>query len=146
MRNVNVIDGLTNNTRVQVKMILENAVVAELTTQPYTRFILPRIRFHYRLPFSRSFEIVRTQFPLRRAFALTYNKSQGQTLIKVLLDVRSHLFNHGSLYVGLSRVQLYSNVAFFLNDYRIYKCPHNIYDGCPVIRNIVYDEVLQYCV
>ena len=144
MRNVNVIDGLTNNTRVQVKMILQNAIIAELTTQPFTSFVLPRIRFHYRLPFSRSFEIVRTQFPLRRAFALTYNKSQGQTLMKVLLDVRSHLFNHGSLYVGLSRVQLYSNVAFFLNDFRIYKSPHSVYDGCPVIRNIVYDEVLQY--
>jgi len=144
MRNVNVIDGLTNNTRVQVKLILPNAVIAELTTQPYTRFVLPRIRFHYRLPFSRSFEIVRTQFPLRRAFALTYNKSQGQTLIKVLLDVRSHLFNHGSLYVGLSRVQLYSNVAFFLNDLRIYQNPAHKYCGSPIIRNIVYDEVLQY--
>ena len=144
MRNVNVIDGLTNNTRVQVKKILENVIIAELTTQPYTRFLLPRIRFHYRLPFSRSFEICRTQFPLRRAFALTYNKSQGQTLIKVLLDVRSHLFNHGSLYVGLSRVQLYSNVAFFLNDYRIYKSQHSIYNGCPVVRNIVYNEVLEF--
>ena len=108
------------------------------------QLFLSRIRFHYRLPFSRSFEIVRTQFPLRRAFALTYNKSQQQTLMKVLLDVRSHLFNHGSLYVGLSRVQLYSNVAFFLNNLRVYKSPHSVYEGCPVIRNIVYDEVLQY--
>ena len=139
-----MIDGITNNTRVQVKIILPNAIIAELTTQPFTRFVLPRIRFHYRLPFSRSFEIVRTQFPLRRAFALTYNKSQGQTLMKVLLDVRSHLFNHGSLYVGLSRVQLYSNVAFFLNDLRILKRPHHVYNDCPVIRNIVYAEVLQY--
>ena len=72
-----MIDGITNNTRVQVKMILPNAIIAELTTQPFTKFVLPRIRFHYRLPFSRSFEIVRIQFPLRRAFALTYNKSQG---------------------------------------------------------------------
>ena len=67
----------------------------------------------YRLPYSESFEIVRCQYPLRRAFALTYNKSQGQTLERVLLDVRLKLFNHGYLYVGMSRVQLYSNVALF---------------------------------
>ena len=96
------------------------------------------ISFLFHLPFSSSFEIIRQQFPLRRAFALTFNKSQGQTLDKVLLDVRGHLFNHGYLYVGMSRVQLYSQVAFYISN--------NEYDdvgGKCIVGNIVYEDVLK---
>ena len=46
---------------------------------------------------------MRTQFPLRLAYAFTYNRSQGQTLNKVLLDCRIPSFEHGHLYVAMSR-------------------------------------------
>jgi hypothetical protein len=32
---------------------------------------------------------------LRLAYAMTYNKSQSQTLSKVLLDITTHPFSHG---------------------------------------------------
>ena len=49
-------------------------------------------------------EITRVQFPIRSAFAMTINKSQGSTLKKVGIFLHDPVFTHGQLYVALSRV------------------------------------------
>ncbi|XP_063974372.1 uncharacterized protein LOC135161043 [Diachasmimorpha longicaudata] len=46
----------------------------------------------------------RTQFPIRLAFAMSINKSQGQTMSVCGLDLRTPCFPHGQLYVACSRV------------------------------------------
>ena len=140
MRNLNVSDGVTNNTPVKIVRILNDVIIVQRIVPPFEVLSICRVRFHFRLPYAQSFEIIRAQFPLRRAFALTYNKSQGQTLDKVLLDVRSLLFNHGYLYVGMSRVQLYSQVAFFIND----KQCHPSSGSYVIVGNIVYTAVLNF--
>jgi len=43
------------------------------------------------------------QFPIALAFAMTVNKSQGQTVDHVGIDLRVPSFSHGQLYVGCSR-------------------------------------------
>ncbi len=45
----------------------------------------------------------RRQFPVRLAFAMTINKSQGQSVTYVGLDLHTPIFSHGQLYVALSR-------------------------------------------
>ena len=45
----------------------------------------------------------RIQYPVRVSFALTINKSQGQTIPNVGIFLRNHVFSHGQLYVALSR-------------------------------------------
>lgn len=43
------------------------------------------------------------QFPIKLAYAFTIHKAQGQTYEKVILDLNSHIFAPGQLYVALSR-------------------------------------------
>ena len=43
------------------------------------------------------------QFPIHLAYAMTINKSQGQSVRNVGIDLRSSVFSHGQLYVALSR-------------------------------------------
>jgi len=51
-----------------------------------------------------SFKFQRRQFPISVSFAMTVNKSQGQSLKNVGIYLSSPMFSHGQLYVAISRV------------------------------------------
>ena len=53
-----------------------------------------------RLPF----KFQRKQFPIIVSYAMTINKSQGQSLSKVGLFLRNSVFSHGQLYIAFSKV------------------------------------------
>ena len=61
-------------------------------------------------------EFKRLQFPIRLAFAMTINKSQGQTLSVCGLDLSTQCFSHGQLYVACSRVGKPSSLFVLAKD------------------------------
>lgn len=50
----------------------------ETDNSPGEVHFIPRIRFKFTLPFGASYELTRTQFPLRLAYAVSINKSQAR--------------------------------------------------------------------
>ncbi|KAE8266702.1 hypothetical protein A4X09_0g5644 [Tilletia walkeri] len=56
------------------------------------------------------FRLVRRQFYVRLAFAMTINKAQGQSVFHVGVDLTHPVFSHGQLYVALSRASDTKNV------------------------------------
>ena len=76
------------------------------------------------------------QFPVHLAYAMTINKSQGQTLQHVGLNLTSPVFSHGQLYVALSCCTHPRNIkVLFPHD------PEN--PGNTKVTNVVWNEVFR---
>lgn len=90
----------------------------------------------------------RYQFPLRVCYAMTINKSQGQTLNRVGIYLAEPVFGHGQLYVALSRCgsPLHTKVLVKPLPHRQGKFEIKDFDGKPILgtftRNVVFKEVL----
>ena len=76
------------------------------------------------------FNFRRLQFPVRLSFAMTINKSQGQTFDKVGILLEKSVFTHGQLYVALSRVKSMSSLFIKTDGKERF------------VRNVVFPEVL----
>jgi hypothetical protein len=72
------------------------------------------------------------EFPIRVAFAMTINKSQGQTLNNIGVYLLSLVFSHGQLYVDISRVTSNANIKIF-----------NSQGPDGYMQNVVYRKVLE---
>ncbi|XP_028807349.1 uncharacterized protein LOC114762065 [Neltuma alba] len=106
MRNLDKSIGLCNGTRLVVTRLEKHVMGAEIITGIGTgqEVLIPHITItpsETSLPFA----LCRRQFPIMLSFAMTINKSQGQTVTNVGLFLPRPVFTHGQLYVAISRVQ-----------------------------------------
>ena len=135
LRNINQSQGLCNGTRLQVTRLTRTSIQAQIINGTHfgNKVIIPRLKItpsDKRLPM----KIVRKQFPVSVSFAMTINKSQGQSLSKVGLYLPRPVFTHGQLYVALSRVKSKKGLKVVIVDT----------DGhiTNTTTNVVYKEVL----
>ncbi|RCN28648.1 hypothetical protein ANCCAN_25608 [Ancylostoma caninum] len=136
LRNIDISAGLCNGTRLEVLSIMcDNRLL-------YCRNLMNNnTTFITRMPLDYEDECTgiafrRFQFPVKLAFCMTINKSQGQTFEKVGVILRTLSFAHGSTYVALSRSRSKECIRVTANW------------GTPMpkllkIRNIVYNDVLE---
>nr|GEV72140.1 UvrD-like helicase, ATP-binding domain, P-loop containing nucleoside triphosphate hydrolase [Tanacetum cinerariifolium] len=92
--------------------------------------------------FTSILKIVRKQYPLSLSFAMTINKSQGQSLSKAGLYLPRPIFTHGQLYVALSRVKSKRGLKAFKEEtfgyyFKISHYTHQDHQMCgpPLLRS-----------
>ena len=86
------------------------------------------------------FLLNRRQFPVKLAFCMSINKSQGQTFRKITMYLPQPVFSHGQLFVAFSRVSKLENIKVKVDNYPQrghLKGHHRVFT-----RNIVYKELL----
>ena len=119
---------LCNGTRLSIKALHNNVIEATIMTgqgKGQTTFI-PKMNVS---PTDLPYQMRRLQFPVRLSFAMTINKSQGQSLKVVGLNLKNPCFSHGQLYVGCSRVGSAANLYIFAPNHQT--------------KNVVYRAALQ---
>jgi len=142
LRNIAPHRGLCNGTRMIVKKIFEHVIVVKILTgnnAGQTEYI-HRIYFDSDeqdlfLPFRRK------QFPIKLAFCMTINKSQGQSLERVSIYLPNPVFGHGQLYTALSRVRDPQKLNILIvntNEHGFFE----EFNGW-FTRNIVYKQALR---
>ncbi|XP_036339810.1 uncharacterized protein LOC118749148 [Rhagoletis pomonella] len=114
LRNLNP-PRLCNGTRLVIKKLMKNIIEATILNGKFQgeNVLLPRIPI---IPTDVPVEFKRVQFPIRLAFAMTINKSQGQTMSVCGLDLGTACFSHGQLYVACSRVGKPSSLFVLAKD------------------------------
>lgn len=140
LRNIDPKGDFCNGTRLQIIQMTDHVIWARLITgnendkDVVQKVLIPRMfvsppeaRFPFRMR--------RRQFHVAVAFAMTINKSQGQTLERVGLYLARPVFTHGQLYVAVSRVKSRSGLKILITDK--HRKPHK------TTMNVVHKEVFQ---
>ena len=86
---------MCNGTRLLIKELRDNVNIATIITGPAAGQLahIPRIPM---IPTDLPISFKRLQFPIKISFALTINKSQGQTFSMVGIDLRKECFVCGT--------------------------------------------------
>ncbi len=131
LRNLSPKKGLCNGTRLILNKATNILLHCKIASGDHAgeEVLISRIEMKHQD--EQFIEWNRRQFPVRPAFAMTINKSQGQTLKKVGVWLEESAFTHGQLYVAASRVRNPEHLLFAVKTSDTGKT-----------RNVVYKEIL----
>jgi len=137
LKNLDPEEELCNGTRMVVLNVRRKVFQCRIISKD-RRFrskvmLIPRIRLSLNAK-TLPVPLKRLQFPVRLAFAVTINKSQGQSVEHVGINLQKSVFSHGQLYVAFSKCTLSLNISVLL--------PEQIQESRRTL-NVVYKEVFN---
>ncbi len=143
MRNLDPSIGACNGTRLTVSRLERHIIDAEIMIGVHAgqRVLIPRTNMSPSES-NYAFTMTRRQFPVRLAFAMTINKSQGQTFEKVGIYLPQPVFAHGQLYVAMSRVGAPNDVSIYIENTNQESHCMNTAEGS-FTKNVVFREIFQ---
>ena len=135
-RNLDLHRGLVNGAEVQLLSTRDFSITVRTASGQLA--VLPRINFtvdpeESGLPFT----LLRRQYPISPAYALTVHRVQGQTLRFVGLFFRGDVFCHGQLYTALSRVKSWEAV-------RVWWALNGEAETSCSLRNVVRRHIVRH--
>ncbi|KAK9714758.1 hypothetical protein RND81_06G117800 [Saponaria officinalis] len=138
LRNIDQSRGLCNGTRLIVTDLGSRVIRCTILTGSHKGDKVHIARITLTPSDSNKFPVrfSRRQFLIAVCFEMTINKSQGQSLSQVSIYLPRPVFNHGQLYVAISRVTRKKGLKILICDSN--KCTSN------TTSNVVYHEIFQY--
>jgi len=137
LKNLDPGEGLYNGTRMVVfnvrKKVLQYRIISKDRRFRGKVVLIPRIRLSPNTE-TLPMPLKRLQFPVRLAFAMTINKSQGQSVEHVGINLQTSVFSHGQLYVAFLRCTSSLNILVLL--------PEQSQESRRTL-NVVYKEVFN---
>ncbi|KNF01900.1 hypothetical protein PSTG_05017 [Puccinia striiformis f. sp. tritici PST-78] len=132
-RNLRIGNGICNGSRLVVTRIGQAYICGRLMSGPTAgeSVQIPRVKLHNKASPRAGFSFYRYQFPIAPAYAMSVNKSQGQTLSRVGVNLATDVFAHGQLYVALSRVSDTENLLVVKPTVR------------PAVINVVHKSIFR---
>ena len=124
-RNIDISLGLVNGaigTITSVKYSIDERNVVDSITIKFDNgkhHVLEKVNSKFQI-LDKAF-VIRRQFPISHAYAITIHKSQGLTLNNVLVDLGNSIFACGQAYVAMSRVTSLSGLHLINFDPRSIK-------------------------
>ena len=134
LRNIDPTLGPCNGTRLIVSQLGKNIIATTIVPGKDVgdNIFIPRMNL---IPSDSGlpFKFQRRQFLVALCFAMTINKSQGQSLSYVVLYLSKPVFSHGQFYVVVSRVKTKSSLKVLILD--------DEGRPCKITSNVLYNEV-----
>ena len=132
LRNLCPKEGLCNGSRMVITSLRNHIIEGRLIGGDFDGELrtIPRIKLSSGEK-DLTFTLTRKQFLIRLCFAMTINKSQGQSFEEVGVDLRAPVFSHGQFYVAVSRVSSARGLHILLPS------------DSDKVTNIVWPEILQ---